>query len=244
MFGTGSRKKMDFPRQSYISMSVIRRSFVRGRSRVCNADSLLNPFFGGRFGSLRLQKGRYDRVSFVGTEADEFACGKCRLRWLAAAGCGGCRSGPLRGESVAGKGGLRRFGFRRMAFPPCWGRIRPFGCVRNPFNRLYFFRNGRHGLSALCRREVYFCGKMPARFGAGRRSVPEAGRIRFLAGQPVLADLFGAAATFCREVAVFDPTFAVGRRIAGRKLPLRAVSVFSDKLTLFVSLPCGGRSSD
>lgn len=31
LFGTGSRKKMDFPRQSYISMSVIRRSFVRGR---------------------------------------------------------------------------------------------------------------------------------------------------------------------------------------------------------------------
>ena len=37
------------------------RSFAAG-VRVCNADSLLNPFFGGRFGSLRLQKGRYDRV--------------------------------------------------------------------------------------------------------------------------------------------------------------------------------------
>ena len=90
----------------------------------------------------------------------------------------------------------------------------------------------RQGLPVPCRREVYFCGKMLTKFGIFPRGSPEcagSGENPFLLGQPVFADLFGAAATFCREVAVFDPTFAVGRRIAGRKFPLRAVSAFSDK---------------
>jgi len=37
------------------------RSFAAG-GRVCNADSLLSPFFGGEFGSLRFQKERCNRV--------------------------------------------------------------------------------------------------------------------------------------------------------------------------------------
>lgn len=74
--------------------------------------------------------------------------------------------------------------------------------------------------------------RLLTKFGIFPRGSPEcagSGENPFLLGQPVFADLFGAAATFCREVAVFDPTFAVGRRIAGRKFPLRAVSAFSDK---------------
>lgn len=62
------------------------RSFAAG-GRVCNADSLLSPFFGGEFGSLQFsKKNAVIAFSFVGTEADDFACGTCFggfwLRWL------------------------------------------------------------------------------------------------------------------------------------------------------------------
>ncbi len=61
--------------------------------------------------------------SFVGTEADEFACGKCRLRWLRQ---------QLWGLSIGSA--ARRIGSRERwtakirlseeAFPLCRGRIR------------------------------------------------------------------------------------------------------------------------
>ena len=131
--------------------------------------------------------------SFVGTEADEFACGKCRLRWLRQ---------QLWGLSIGSA--VRRIGSRERwtakirlseeAFPPCGDGSGRWLCPQ-PFNRLYSSGMWRQGLPVPCRREVYFCGKMPARFGAGqssgfsragRRSVPEAGRIRFCWGSPYL----------------------------------------------------------
>ena len=148
------------------------RSFAAG-VRVCNADSLLNPFFGGRFGSLRLQKGRYDRVRRAGTDP-------------------------------------------------------AVGCVRNPLIVCIFPEWAAWIVGSLPERSL-FLRENAGKVRCGSPECAGSGENPFLAGQPVLADLFGAAATFCREVAVFDPTFAVGRRIAGRKLPLRAVSVFSDK---------------
>lgn len=122
--------------------------------------------------------------SFVGTEADEFACGKCRLRWLRQ---------QLWGLSIGSA--ARRIGSRERwtakirlseeAFPPCGDGSGRWLCPQ-PFNRLYSSGMWRQGLPVPCRREVYFCGKMPARFGAGRRSVPEAGRIRFWRDSPCL----------------------------------------------------------
>lgn len=172
--------------------------------------------------------------SFVGTEADDFACGTCFggfwLRWLRQ---------QLWGLSIGSA--VRRIGSRERwtakirlseeAFPPCGDGSGRWLCPQ-PFNRLYSSGMWRQGLPVPCRREVYFCGKMLTKVGIFPRGSPEcagSGENPFLLGQPVFADLFGAAATFCREVAVFDPTFAVGRRIAGRKFPLRAVSAFSDK---------------
>lgn len=114
--------------------------------------------------------------SFVGTEADEFACGKCRLRWLRQ---------QLWGLSIGSA--ARRIGSRERwtakirlseeAFPPCGDGSGRWLCPQ-PFNRLYFPEWAAWIVGSLPERSL-FCGKMPARFGAGRRSVPEAGRIRF-----------------------------------------------------------------
>lgn len=217
---------MDFPgNRIFQCPSFDGRSFAAG-VRVCNADSLLNPFFGGRFGSLRLQKDVMIAFSFVGTEADEFACGKCRLRWLRQQ-----LWGLSIGSAARRIGSLERWTAKirlsEEAFPPCGDGSGRWLCPQ-PFNRLYFSGMGGMDCRLFAGEKFIFAGK------CRQGSVRVAGVCRkrgesVLAGQPVLADLFGAAATFCREVAVFDPTFAVGRRIAGRKLPLRAVSVFSDK---------------
>lgn len=74
--------------------------------------------------------------SFVGTEADEFACGKCRLRWLRQ---------QLWGLSIGSA--ARRIGSRERwtakirlseeAFPPCGDGSGRWLCPQ-PFNRLYF----------------------------------------------------------------------------------------------------------
>ncbi len=73
--------------------------------------------------------------SFVGTEADEFACGKCRLRWLRQ---------QLWGLSIGSA--VRRIGSRERwtakirlseeAFPPCGDGSGRWLCPQ-PFNRLY-----------------------------------------------------------------------------------------------------------
>lgn len=170
--------------------------------------------------------------SFVGTEADEFACGKCRLRWLRQ---------QLWGLSIGSA--ARRIGSRERwtakirlseeAFPPCGDGSGRWLCPQ-PFNRLYF--SGMGGMDCrLFAGEKFILRENAGKVRCGSPECAGSGENPFLAGQPVLADLFGAAATFCREVAVFDPTFAVGRRIAGRKLPLRAVSVFriSDFVRIF-----------
>lgn len=121
--------------------------------------------------------------SFVGTEADEFACGKCRLRWLRQ---------QLWGLSIGSA--ARRIGSRERwtakirlseeAFPPCGDGSGRWLCPQ-PFNRLYFPEWAAWIVGSLPERSL-FCGKMPARFGAGRRSVPEAGRIRFWRDSPCL----------------------------------------------------------
>lgn len=122
--------------------------------------------------------------SFVGTEADEFACGKCRLRWLRQ---------QLWGLSIGSA--ARRIGSRERwtakirlseeAFPPCGDGSGRWLCPQ-PFNRLYFSGMGGMDCRLFAGEKFIFAGKMPARFGAGRRSVPEAGRIRFWRDSPCL----------------------------------------------------------
>lgn len=122
--------------------------------------------------------------SFVGTEADEFACGKCRLRWLRQ---------QLWGLSIGSA--VRRIGSRERwtakirlseeAFPPCGDGSGRWLCLQ-PFNRLY--SSGMSGGidGSLPERSLFLrenadkvrCGS-PECAGRG-------GRIRFCWGSPCL----------------------------------------------------------
>ena len=135
------------------------RSFAAG-GRVCNADSLLSPFFGGEFGSLRFQNAVI-AFSFVGTEADDFVCGTCfegfRLRWLRQ---------QLWGLSIGSA--VRRIGSRERwtakirlseeAFPPCGDGSGRWLCPQ-PFNRLYSSGMGDMDCRLFAGEKFIFAGK-------------------------------------------------------------------------------------
>lgn len=95
--------------------------------------------------------------SFVGTEADEFACGKCRLRWLRQ---------QLWGLSIGSA--ARRIGSRERwtakirlseeAFPPCGDGSGRWLCPQ-PFNRLYSSGMGGMDCRLLAGEKFIFAGK-------------------------------------------------------------------------------------